>query len=229
MHRCHVPQLAEGELTINSDEAHHMLHVLRMGVGDRLEAFDGRGALADAVIVQSGKRETRLLVDAVSHHPAPQRTLHLAVAPTKNQDRLEWLAEKATEIGIRSFIPLLCRHSERKHVNLDRIRKVVLSATRQSGGLWLPDCREPQAFDELLKDIKPGTGFIAHCRSGEKVTAATLHKQDECVVLIGPEGDFHEEEISLALHQGLRGLSLGSSRLRTETAALVAAVAFYID
>jgi 16S rRNA (uracil1498-N3)-methyltransferase len=226
MHRCYVPRLSESELIIDADEAHHMMHVLRMGEGDQVELFDGQGGVASAVISFSSKRETRVLPGQIEHNALPARSFHLAVAPTKNQDRIEWLVEKACEIGIRSFIPVLCRHSERKHVNMERIRKVVLSATRQSGGYWLPECPEPMTFESFVRNRPAGVAFIAHCRDGERVPLKSISVEENALVLIGPEGDFHEEEIALALESGFNPLSLGDKRLRTETAALVATVAF---
>lgn len=228
MHRCYVPRLSESELVIDADEAHHMMHVLRMGEGDQVELFDGQGGVAPAVISFTSKRETRVLPGQIERHNLPDRNFHLAVAPTKNQDRIEWLAEKACEIGIRSFIPVLCRHSERKHVNMDRIRKVVLSATRQSGGFWLPECPEPITFESLIHNRPPGAAFIAHCRGGERAPLMRIAEVDDALVLIGPEGDFHEEEVALAMESGFNPLSLGDKRLRTETAALVATVAFHL-
>ncbi|MFM9009167.1 MAG: RsmE family RNA methyltransferase [Bacteroidota bacterium] len=228
MHRCYVPRLSESELVIDADEAHHMVHVLRMGEGDQVSLFDGRGGRAPAVISFSSKRETRVLPGQIERLPLPERNLHLAVAPTKNQDRLEWLAEKACEIGLRSFIPVLCRHSERKHLNMERIRKVVLSATRQSGGFWLPECPDPVTFESLVRNRPPGAAFIAHCREGARVSLKTISEAEEAVVLIGPEGDFHEQEIAMAMEFGFNPLSLGDKRLRTETAALVATVAFHL-
>jgi 16S rRNA (uracil1498-N3)-methyltransferase len=145
------------------------------------------------------------------------------VAPTKNSDRLEWFLEKATEIGIDRMVPLHCTHSERKNINTDRLKKVAISAMKQSLKAWLPEVTELTKFETLIQEPFEGKKFIAHCYPGEKVHLKdALQPDDKALVLIGPEGDFSLEEVELAIAHGFTPVTLGTARLRTETAALVA-------
>lgn len=206
------------------EEAAHAIRVLRLQAGDELELTDGKGNFYRARLTIASAR--RCLVEVMETLPQPplwQGHLHLALAPTKNMDRTEWLAEKATEIGFDELTFLLCRHSERKVIKTERIHKILVSALKQSLKARLPKLNEMTPFEQFVRQPFSGQKFIAHCHPGEKLLLkeALLPDQD-ALVLIGPEGDFSEEEVALALSLGFQPISLGRSRLRTETAALVA-------
>jgi len=148
--------------------------------------------------------------------------LHLAVAPTKNTARFEWFLEKATEIGIDEITPLVCEHSERVQIRIDRLQKIILSAAKQSLKTYLPILHEPMKFDDFISLNHPASRFVAYVEEHQPLHLKTVYQNGDCVVLIGPEGDFSKKEMELAFQQGFKPVSLGPSRLRTETAAIVA-------
>ena len=207
------------------EEAAHCLRVLRLRVGDPVEVTDGRGSFFRGLIAETGRQEVRV---EWSERTPWEKTwdigLHLAVAPTKNMDRTEWLCEKACEIGFDRLTFLDCRYSERRAVKEDRIRKILIAAMKQSLKGALPVLEEMCPFRRFVQAERSGRKLIAHCHAGEKLplTALSLPKGTPCTVLIGPEGDFSEEEVDMALAAGYEPVSLGPSRLRTETAALTA-------
>ena len=209
---------------LSEEESKHAVRVLRMAVGDVLHLVDGRGKLFTTVITDAHPKRTVLKIQHVAeNYGAHPYYLHLAVAPTKNIDRLEWLLEKATEVGIDEVTPLICAHSERRQVKTDRLTKVMVAAMKQSLKAFLPVVNEPMTFDELLARPFSGKRFIAHCAEAEKQYIANVLKPTEqALILIGPEGDFSVEEIDRALALDYLPISLGNSRLRTETAALTA-------
>lgn len=214
--------LADNELP--KDEAVHCVRVLRKSEGDEILITDGKGHFFDATIVQANQKHC--IVDIVNTVTEPRKWdffLQIAFAPTKNIDRVEWFAEKATEIGVDKFSPLLCRYSERKEIKLPRVEKILVSAMKQSQKAYLPDFEELQTFSAFLKKPFDGQKYIAHCYAGDKPLLKEVYsKGQNALVLIGPEGDFSEQEVQEALSNGFEAISLGESRLRTETAALVA-------
>ena len=216
------PNVALGELT--KDETQHAVRVLRMIEGDELWLMDGRGAFYKAEItLASNHRCTYRILEEEHPQPAWQGHLHLAVAPTKLNERMEWLAEKATEVGLDQFSFLDCKLSERKSIKAERIERIVVSAMKQSRKAWKPQVDEMQSFRSFVTAERSGQKFICHCHEGEKpFLLDVLDAGSDATVLIGPEGDFTPEEVSLAESQGYRSVSLGRSRLRTETAALMA-------
>lgn len=226
MHRCFAPLDGSSICLLPEEEAHHLVHVLRMRQGDRVEVTDGKGNLASGVICEITKRAVTLELIATTSIEAPVRRLHMAVAPTKNMDRFEWFVEKATEMGVSVITPIWCEHSERRKMGMERVRKLVVSAAKQSGSVWFPVCHDPVALDAFMRLPFEGSRFIAHCREGEKVSASSLGQSESALVLIGPEGDFGRLEAESAFQQGYIPLSLGANRLRTETAALAAVMAF---
>ena len=205
-------------------EVHHCLKVLRMQQGDTLQLTDGKGFFYQAGIAEiHSNRCTVDLLETIPQPPLWKGRIEIALAPTKNIDRVEWFAEKATEIGIDKISFLRCRFSERKEISIDRIRKIMISAMKQSEKTYLPDLQEMISFRDFIKQDFDGRKFIAHCYQGEKILLAQAYQKNENVlILIGPEGDFSEEEVELAKEKGFIPVSLGASRLRTETAALVA-------
>lgn len=219
----YAPDIEE-TLELPSEEAAHALRVLRLKAGDELWLTDGKGSLMRAEIAAADNKHC--MVNLLERKTPPllwKGHLHLALAPTKNMDRMEWLAEKATEIGFDELTFLDCRYSERRVLKTERIEKILVSAVKQSLKAYKPQLNELTAFDKFVSRPYAGQKFIAHCHSGEKPLLKNLLSPDEdALVLIGPEGDFSEEEVRLAVSQGFQPVSLGTSRLRTETAALVA-------
>ncbi|MDR2270082.1 MAG: 16S rRNA (uracil(1498)-N(3))-methyltransferase [Sphingobacterium sp.] len=211
---------------LSEEESKHAVRVLRMNAGDRLNLIDGRGGLYEAEIIDPHPKRTVLkILNVQENFQQPNYHLHIAVGPTKNIDRIEWFLEKATEIGIQEITPIICEHSERKDVKLDRLNKVIVSAMKQSLKAYLPKLNPALSFKQFLKDI-PRDGVqkaIAHCvDSDKKYLNQVFEAGQHYIIMIGPEGDFSAEEIDLALMVGFQPVSLGEARLRTETAALAA-------
>ena len=223
MHLFYTPDIAHSN-ELPPEEAAHALRVLRLKVGDELTLTDGMGSFYRAEIAVADNKHC--LVNVLETLPQPalwKGHLHLALAPTKNMDRMEWLAEKATEIGFDELTFLNCRYSERRVIKLERIEKIVVSAVKQSLKARMPQLHELTNFDKFIRQPFCGQKCIAHCYPGEKpLLKDILHPEEDALVLIGPEGDFSEEEVALAIENGFQPISLGASRLRTETAALVA-------
>lgn len=223
MHVFYTPDIAvDGELP--EEEAGHCLRVLRLGVGDEVMLTDGKGFFYKAVITAAtGKRCQVKVVETIDQAPLWNGHLHLAMAPTKNMDRIEWFAEKATEIGFDELSFVNCRFSERKVIKTERIEKIVVSAVKQSLKARKPLVNELTDFGKFIQQKFEGQKFIAHCYEGDKpLLKDVLIPGKDAVVLIGPEGDFSPEEVQKAEAAGFQAISLGKSRLRTETAALVA-------
>ncbi|WP_303013106.1 16S rRNA (uracil(1498)-N(3))-methyltransferase [uncultured Bacteroides sp.] len=206
------------------EEAQHCTRVLRLGVGDEITLTDGKGKFYKAEITVAGNKRCLVTVkETVFQEPLRPCHLHIAMAPTKNMDRNEWFAEKATEIGLDELTFLNCRFSERKVIKNERIEKILVSAIKQSLKARLPRLNEMTDFSTFITQDFQGQKFIAHCYEGEKpLLKDVLKPGEDAVVLIGPEGDFSEEEVGKAVEYGFMPISLGKSRLRTETAALVA-------
>ena len=225
----YTPSPLKGELP--SDEAQHALRVLRMGIGDELYLMDGQGRFHRAIITEADNHHCRYRIEeSIEQQPEWHGSIHLAVAPTKHMDRMEWLAEKATEVGWDCLTLLNCRFSERKVVKTDRLEKIVIAAMKQSHKAWKPQVEETESFKQFItrKDL-PEQRFIAHCYNEAELSGGSkpflldvLLSQQPALVLVGPEGDFSVDEVKAAEVNGFRPVSLGSSRLRTETAALVA-------
>ena len=221
---------AANSTELPSDEAGHALRVLRLGVGDEILLADGQGCFYRATITAAtGHRCTYRIEETLPQEPAWKGHLHLAMAPTKLMDRVEWFAEKATEIGFDELSFLDCQFSERRVVKEERINKILISAMKQSHKAWKPRLNRMQRFRDFIAQERDGDKFICHCYDesdiGETPKAFLfdiLQPGNPSTVLIGPEGDFSVDEVRLALQNGYRSVSLGRSRLRTETAALVA-------
>ena len=206
------------------EEAGHCIRVLRLTEGDEILLTDGKGMFYKAAISRAHPKHCEVDILESWQQPALWNfQLHIAVAPTKNMDRMEWFAEKATEIGIDAITCLNCRFSERKEVKPARLEKILVSAMKQSQKATLPVLTGMTDFRTFVTQPFDGRKFIAHCEEGDKKLLKQLyHPGENALVLIGPEGDFSPEEIELALKNGFLPISLGESRLRTETAALVA-------
>lgn len=225
MHLFYAPDSDTSIVELPPDEARHCVQVLRHRAGDAIHWVDGKGSRFSGHIIEAGKRSCKLEVTERYHHYGrrPFR-LHLAVAPTKQIDRVEWLLEKATEIGVDEITLLLCTHSERRRVRLDRLQKIIVSAMKQSLKAYLPALNDLTPFPQFIENFQTGTqAFIAYVDTDQTqhLKDHFLPGQDVCI-LIGPEGDFHPEEVNLALEGGFQQVSLGPSRLRTETAGMMA-------
>jgi 16S rRNA (uracil1498-N3)-methyltransferase len=194
-----------------------------MKQGDRLHLTDGRGQLATAEIAEEYKKKCSVKIISLQSIDPPPRKITIAISLLKNNHRFEWFLEKATEIGIAEIIPLICERTERQHFRSDRMKNVLVSAMLQSQQSWLPVLQEPVAVDALLPQLLQQHKFIAHCIDGEKRNLRGAPGVEPQIILIGPEGDFTAAEIELALQQGFVPVTLGDTRLRTETAGVVAA------
>lgn len=220
------PDISEGSLQIafSREESKHIAKVLRKREGDILHITNGRGFLFTTKILNANHNKCEVQVISTEETDPPPYQLHLAVAPTKMNDRYEWFLEKATEIGIQEITPLICDHSERKKVKLERFNRVLQSAMKQSLHTHLPVLNEAVRFREFIQNEVSGQRFIAHCEEGhpKRQLMNQIENGKRITILIGPEGDFSIEEIETALQADWQAVSLGDSRLRTETAGIVA-------
>jgi 16S rRNA (uracil1498-N3)-methyltransferase len=207
----------------DKEESKHITKVLRKKEGDILFVTNGLGFLFTTEITIASDSKCTIKINSFEKSETPKSRLHLAVAPTKMNDRYEWFLEKATEIGIHEITPIICEHSERKIIKTERFEKLLISAMKQSNQYFLPQFNEPIALKSFLKKEFKGQKFIAHCEETQKQSLKTkLQKEEDVLILIGPEGDFSSKEIELALENNYIPVSLGNTRLRTETAAVVA-------
>lgn len=221
MHLFYNPHIQGSAFELEEQESKHAIRVLRLVRGDRVILVDGRGGWYEAVIVDDHPKRCRLQIETEKQGYQPlSHTLHLAVAPTKNLDRYEWFLEKATEIGISEITPLICKRSERRSVKFERLDKILVSAMKQSLKAYKPRLNEPMGMEEFLKKEHSGTLGIAHCYPLERKSIKDLDFSGTYTLMVGPEGDFAEEEVNKALQAGYIPFHLGNSRLRTETAAL---------
>lgn len=207
----------------SKDESRHIVKVLRKSTSDHLMITNGKGWMFEAeVVIPNHNKCVVHILKSTFKAPRPYK-IHLAVAPTKMNDRYEWFIEKATEIGVDTITPIICQNSERKIIKTERFEKILQSAMKQSLQSYLPTLAAPVRFADFIKTSQEGTTFIAHCEEGTKLKFKDQIKAGESItVLIGPEGDFSPQEIEMALKQQYIPVSLGASRLRTETAGIVA-------
>lgn len=205
-------------------ESHHCVKVLRMKTGDSLTVTDGKGRFYECILVDANhKRSTISIINQTEIVQSRNFFIHIAFAPTKQMDRNEWFVEKATELGIDRITPVISNFSERKEVKIERLTKTAISAMKQSQQPFLPEIDETANFSDFIKLPFNGKKFIAHCYEKPKRPLSQIYNKGENVlILIGPEGDFSEDEVENAIKNGFMPISLGYSRLRSETAALVA-------
>ena len=209
---------------LSEEESKHCIRVLRLIVNDAVQLVDGRGGLYNAVITDAHPKRTILkITSAIQSFNKRNHYLHIAFAPTKNIERTEWFLEKATEIGVDEISPIICHRSERKEVKVDRLNKIITSAIKQSIKAYHPILNEAITFNQLLAKPFTGQKFIAHCEKMDKTQLQReITRYGRYLILIGPEGDFTPNEIDMALKNDFKAITLGESRLRTETAALEA-------
>lgn len=216
---------------LNEEESKHCIRVLRLGSGDHIQITDGKGNLSEGIIDASDKGKISVhIFNTVYEYQKRNYNLHLAIAPTKSIDRFEWFLEKATEIGIDEITPLIADHSERKKIRLERLEKVIIAAVKQSVKAYKPKVNPLVRFNDFIMGSKGEEDrFIAHCHEKERSELKNIyHPGNNCIVMIGPEGDFSEREIHEAINNNYKPVSLGESRLRTETAGIVVCHTIYL-
>jgi 16S rRNA (uracil1498-N3)-methyltransferase len=234
LHLFYSTQHSDTNIVLENDEANHCRNVLRLRVGDLVNVINGKGTKFTAKIISSDKKGVFLeIIEKTVEKQVSLHQLHIAIAPTKNIDRIEWFVEKAVEIGIQEISFLQTKRTERKQINIERIEKIAISAMKQSLKVFLPKIHELISYDLFLKNVNqiPHTNkFIAHLIEDQerKMLKKELvsSQKNESIILIGPEGDFTSEEVNLAIIKGFIPISLGEAKLRTETAGLVACHTF---
>jgi 16S rRNA (uracil1498-N3)-methyltransferase len=209
--------------SFDKEESKHIIKVLRKRDNDILFVTNGQGLLFKTEITLASDNKCTVAILSFEKTEDPKFKLHLAVAPTKMNDRYEWFLEKATEIGVHEITPIICDRSERKVINIERFEKIILSAMKQCNQMFLPKLNPPTTLKEFIKTTQYGTLLIAHCEeTNKKSLKSVVAPGTDYTILIGPEGDFSNKEITLALENSYTPVSLGHTRLRTETAAVVA-------
>lgn len=211
------------EFSFDKEESKHISKVLRKKEGDILFVTNGLGQLFYSEIILASEKKCTVKITKTETQKTTEFYTHIAVAPTKMNERFEWFLEKATEIGINEITPIICDHSERKSIKTERFDKIIQSAMKQSNQFFLPKLNEPISFKDFINKQNDGVLCIAHCEeSNKKLLKEVVKPKTKHTILIGPEGDFSTKEIELALKNNYIPVSLGNTRLRTETAALVA-------
>jgi 16S rRNA (uracil1498-N3)-methyltransferase len=212
------------EITIDNDEQQHIAKVLRMREGEEIYLTDGKGNLAKGTLIFEGKKVTLNVAEVQENLSDFSPKLHIAIAPTKNIDRIEFFLEKAVEMGISEISFILTEQTERKNISIDKLRKQAIGASKQSLRSHFPKINDLQKFSEFVKTLDPETTFVAHCNDNlERISLNDLPKIENLTFLIGPEGDFSDREIQLLVDRGVKAVSLGNQRLRTETAGIFVA------
>ncbi len=219
----YVPTLSSSHV-LPEEESQHAVKVLRLQAGEEITLVDGVGGFYNAKITNPHPKHCAFeITETILEYGKRDYKLHIAIAPTKNIERLEWFIEKSTEIGIDEITPVVCRFSERKIIKEERLEKIIVSAAKQSVKAYFPKLNPLCTFEELMKKHQASQKFIAHCYDDEKMLFQNeIHKSVDILILIGPEGDFSKEEVQKAVSLGFIPVSLGNSRLRTETAGVVA-------
>jgi 16S rRNA (uracil1498-N3)-methyltransferase len=212
----------KGNFVLSAESSKHLVQVLRMRAGDQLMLTNGMGSIAKASLLSDDKKAAVVLVEETEQVAAPSRKITLAISLLKNASRLEWLLEKVTEMGITCVQPLICERTSHERFRHDRMQGILISAMLQSQQAWLPELPAPVDLKTFITQSRFTQSFIAHCEPGEKKSLQEISIGNHCAILIGPEGDFSNDEISTAIHHNWQPVSLGTTRLRTETAGIVA-------
>lgn len=216
------------EITLDEDTSFHIVQVLRMKADEKLQLTDGKGALATGHIRECHKKHCTVAIETMTNQPQSPKKISIAISLVKNSSRFEWFLEKATEIGVSEIIPLICERTEKEKFRYDRMKGICVSAMLQSQQCWLPVLHQPIAFELLFRQDEVAAAvqkFIAHCEEGTKqqLSHQLINSSTNQLILIGPEGDFSPKEIEMALQHQFIPVTLGETRLRTETAGMVAA------
>ena len=217
---------SQTQIVLTEEASKHIVQVLRMRIGQQLNLTDGKGNLLTCEITDDHKKYCTVLINSKKQIPKSTRRVSIAISLLKNANRFEWFLEKATEIGVTEIIPLICTRTEKEKFRYDRMKGICVSAMLQSQQCWLPLLQEPVEFAKAVFKLNAEAKFIAHCAEGVKdyLAVQPINQLDSSIILIGPEGDFTSDEINLALQNDFKAVSLGDTRLRTETAGLVAAI-----
>lgn len=226
----YTPSINGNVIFLGEDESKHCIRVMRMTKGSMVNLVDGKGNLYKGIISKPDARGCEITVTEVfSDFEKRNYSLHIAISPVKNNDRFEWFIEKCVEIGIDFITPLICRNTEKTSVKTERINNIIISAMKQSVKAFKPLLNAPVTFTEFVKQEIHGTGLIAHCNQEIKRYSIdqVCRKGEDTTIMIGPEGDFSEEEIRMAIGNGYKPVHLGKSRLRTETAGIAACHSVY--
>ena len=216
-------------IVLTEENSRHIVQVLRMAEGRQINITDGLGTICTAEIVEANKKKCTVKTLDTLKQIAPAKKVCIAISPVKNSSRFEWFLEKATEIGVTEIVPLICERTEKQYLKHDRLRGILISAMLQSQQAWLPVLCEPVKFEKFVEENKSNNKFIAHCDEQNKISFKEITGQlsnqliNQSTILIGPEGDFTKDEIDFALQSNFTPVALGNTRLRTETAAVVAA------
>ena len=220
----YTPDINSDEYNLSKEESKHCIQVLRKKIGDLIYLVDGKGGFYKARLIGDNPKSCHLKIEKVERNYGKNDLhIHIAIAPTKMNERFEWFLEKCTEIGINEITPILCEHSERKVLKLERMNKILVAAMKQSKQAYLPKLNAAVSFDSFVSNNTIEERYIAHCVENDKKKQLKeiIKKGADTLVLIGPEGDFSPKEIDHALKYGFSAVSLGNNRLRTETAAIV--------
>ena len=217
-------EISENTVIINTEEQQHIVKVLRMKSGEEIFVTDGKGNLAKGNLVFEGKKVHLEILEIKENLPNFSPQLHIAIAPTKNIDRIEFFVEKAVEMGISEITFLQTEKTERKNISIEKLTKQAISASKQSLRFQFPKVNELTKFSDFIKEVHPETTFVAHCNENlERIELKDIQTQENITFLIGPEGDFSDKEIQLLAEKGVKAVSLGNQRLRTETAGIFVA------
>jgi len=217
-------EISNNAVTINDEEQTHIAKVLRMRNGEEIFVTDGKGNLAKGNLLFEGKKVLLEVKETKENLPNFSPQLHIAIAPTKNIDRIEFFLEKATEMGISEITFLQTEQTERKNINIEKLRKQAISASKQSLRFHFPIINDLTKFSDFIKTLNAESSFVAHCNENlERINLKEIQPQEKITFLIGPEGDFSDKEIQLLAEKGIKAVSLGNQRLRTETAGVFVA------
>ena len=218
----YTEDLNQKTLLLDADTSKHLIGVLKKNTGDKINLTDGKGKKAQAIIIDNNRKKCEVQIielESVFH----TTNASIGISLIKNSTRLEWFIEKATEIGIRDIIPMICQRTEKQHFRMERMHHIMVSALLQSQQCWLPNLSHPIDFTDVVTNNVYKNKYLAHCMAEQKHFLGA-HANEQTIVLIGPEGDFSKEEIELAMQHGYQATSLGLTRLRSETAGVAAAV-----
>jgi len=226
----YAPDITGEYYTLDERESKHTVRVLRMVEGSEIMLIDGKGNLYEGVISEPDQRACKIrILNVIKGFEKRDYSLHIAISPLKNPERFEWFVEKSVEIGIDEITPIICQHTEKQGLKPERLNKIIISAMKQSLKASSTKLNPARKFDDFIISLKPGIPMIAHCNDDyeRKSIGEVYRKGSDAVILIGPEGDFSEEEILKAVNNGYIPVSLGKSRLRTETAGVSACHSIY--
>jgi 16S rRNA (uracil1498-N3)-methyltransferase len=224
-----VENLDEKRIQLDEDTSKHIISVLRMQKGEELLLTNGKGQKATAQIIDDNRKRCAVEILSIESEERSQPNVSIAISITKNSSRFEWFLEKATEIGVNEVIPLLTERTAKEKFRYDRMHGILVSAMLQSQQTWIPNLHQPTSFDDVVKQSSQEQKFIAHCLPEQKQQLSSIILHQSSLILIGPEGDFTQKEIETALHAGFTPVALGNTRLRTETAGMVAAALLKIS